>query len=168
LHGIRLRIVGIGGLLQEQVRHGTSEGVGRGSGFDYWLEVAILRIQPAEEVEDLTGFRNRMTDVAELVGDALELGAGVMDGEVALLYSAKLCFQEDGALELIVAEVPLDVGPEREGGDARLVDEVEDVGGDGGVYPVDKATVHLTPLGVTLGKRSGRTDMALQAELAEH
>jgi hypothetical protein len=43
-------------------------------------------------------------------------------------------------------EVPLDVRPEGEGSDARLIDMVEDVGGNGGVNPVDKAVVYLTPL----------------------
>ena len=41
-----------------------------------------------------------------------------------LLDGAEHGLQEDGALEFVVAEVALDVGPEGERRDARLVDEV--------------------------------------------
>jgi hypothetical protein len=73
-----------------------------------------------------------------------------VDGEIALLHTAKLCLQENSPLKFVVTEVAFNIRPEREGGDARLVDKIEDVGGDGGVDPVDDATIDLPPLGVAL------------------
>ena len=168
LRCVRLGVVGVGGLLQEQVRHRTSEGVGWGFGFDDGFEVAIFGAEAAEEVEDLAWLRDGVADIPELIDEALELGAVIMDGEVALLHAAELSFQENSALKLVVAEVALDVGPEGEGGDVRLVDEVEDVGGNGGVDPIDKAAVNLPPLGVALSDRCRRADMVLKPELAKH
>jgi hypothetical protein len=50
-----------------------------------------------------------MPDVAKLIGEAFELGAVILDGEIALLNRAKLCFQENDTLELIVMGVTLNV-----------------------------------------------------------
>jgi hypothetical protein len=128
---------------------------------DMWFVAPVSR----NHSEELGGWA---ATPAELISEALQLGAVVMDGEVALLDAPELSLQEDSALELVVAEVALDVGPEREGGDVGLVDEVEDVGGDGGVDPVDKTTVDLTPLVVALGDRRRRAAVSLEAELAQH
>jgi hypothetical protein len=86
--------------------------------------MAIPGTEATEEIKNLAGFEDGVADVAQLISKVLELGAVVLDGEIALLDGAELGLQEDGALEFVVAEVALDVGPEGERRDARLVDEV--------------------------------------------
>jgi len=136
-------------------------------GRDHRLDVAILAVQPTEEVEDLARLRDGLSDVAQAISEELEAGAVVRDAEVALVEAAELSLQVDGALEFMVAEEALDVRPKGERGGARLVDDVEDVLVDGGVQPVDDAAVDLAPFGVALrhGRRS--LDDVIEAELAE-
>lgn len=62
----------------------------------------------------------------------------------------------------------LDGGPEGEGGDVGLVNQVEDIGGNSSVDLVDDATVDLMPLSITLGEQRRRTDMVLKAEFAKN
>lgn len=45
-------------------------------------------------------------------------------------------------LHFIVAEEALNVRPDGEGGQVRLVDEVEDTLGDGGVDPVGEGVIN--------------------------
>ena len=40
-------------------------------GGDHWFEVAVARIEPTEQVEDLAGLGDRMTDRTQLIGKAL-------------------------------------------------------------------------------------------------
>jgi hypothetical protein len=61
----------------------------------------------------------------------------------------------------------LNIRPEGKGCDAWFVNKVEDIGGDGGVYPVDEAVVNLAPFGVALGCGRRRADMGVEAEFAE-
>jgi hypothetical protein len=109
-----------------------------------------------------------MADIPKLIGKALEFGAIFMDREITLLNRAKLGFKEDSAFELVVTKVTLDIRPEGEGCDVWFVDKIEDIGGYGGVNPVDKATVNLPPLRSALGNRRGRSNMIFEAELAKN
>lgn len=163
---VRLGVVGVAGLLQEQVRHRTSEGVWWRLGFDDRLYRSILGAEATEKVEYLTRLGDGVADVTKLVGEALEFGAVVVDGQVALLDVAEFSLQKNGALELVVTKVAFNVGPERERRDARLVDVVEDVLGDGGVDPIDDAAVDLSPFGGALGDRRRRKHMVVKAKLA--
>jgi hypothetical protein len=160
--------MGVGGLLEQQVRHRAPEGVGWGFGFDDRLEVAEFWVEATKEVEDLARLRDGVTDVPELISETFEFGAVIVDGEIALLHTAKLCLQENSPLKFVVTEVAFNIRPEREGGDARLVDKIEDVGGDGGVDPVDDATIDLPPLGVALSDWRRGADMVLKTKLAQH
>jgi hypothetical protein len=129
--------------------------MGWGFGFEDWFEVAVFGAQTTEEVENLARFRDWVADVAELVGETLELCAVIMNRHITLLHIAELGFQKDGAFKLVVSKMAFNIRPEGKGGDVGLVDEIEDVGGDGGADPVDEATVDLSPLGVALGDRRG-------------
>ena len=120
-------------LLKKQIGTGSYEGMRRVLGRDHRLDVAILAVQPTEEVEDLARLRDGLSDVAQAISEELEAGAVVRDAEVALVEAAELGLQVDGALEFMVAEEALDVRPKGERGGARLVDDVEDVLVDGGV-----------------------------------
>jgi hypothetical protein len=92
-----------------------------------------------------------VTNIADLIGQPLELAAVFMDGEISLLHAPELSFEEDCSLEFVVTKVAFNIRPKGEGSDARLVDEIKDICGNGGVYPVDKATVDLSPSGSVLG-----------------
>jgi hypothetical protein len=139
-----------------------------GFGFDDGLEVFVRGAKAVEEIENLAWFRDRVTDIPELIGEAFQLGAIIVNGEITLLHTPELSFQEHGALKLVVAEVALDIGPEGEGGDAWFVNEVEYVGGNGCVDPVDNATVDLAPLDIVLSERCWRTDVVLKPEFVKH
>jgi hypothetical protein len=84
--------MGTRGFLQEQVRHGASEGVGWGFGFDDGFEVAVGGVEATKMIEHLARLRDGMADVAELIREGLELDAVVMDGEFPLLHAAELSF----------------------------------------------------------------------------
>jgi hypothetical protein len=101
--------------------------------------MAVPRTEAAEEVENLTGLGDGMADVAQIIGEALELGAVVVDAQVTLLDAAELRLEVDSTLELVVAEERLDVAPEGERRGVRLVDDVEDGLLDGVVEPIDDA-----------------------------
>jgi hypothetical protein len=83
-----------------------------GFALDDGLDVAVARVQAAEQVEHLTGLGDGVPNVAQVVGEALELGAVLVDAQVALLNAAELDFVEDSALKFVVAEQGFDV-PQR-------------------------------------------------------
>jgi hypothetical protein len=132
------------------------------------LDVAVAGIQTAEQVEDLTRLGDGMPDVAQIVGEALELGAVVSDAHVALLNAAELRLVVDGALQFVVAEEGLDITPESECRGVRLVDDVEHRLLDGGVEPIDDAMVNLTPLGRALCQRRRIAHMVGDAEFPKN
>lgn len=76
--------------------------------------MAVLRVETTKHVEHLTWLRDGLADVAEVVGEGLELGAVVGDGHVTLVEVAELCLIEDGALELVVVVQVGDGRPEGE------------------------------------------------------
>jgi hypothetical protein len=67
------------------MRAGTEEyvwWVARGDGRD---GVAVLWVEAAKQIQHLTWFRNRLTNVVKVVSHRLELGAVVSDGEITLV-----------------------------------------------------------------------------------
>jgi hypothetical protein len=139
-----------------------------GFGGEHGLDVAEFWIQASKEIQDLARLGNRMTDVAEVIGELLQLGAIVRDGEITLDSAAKLGLEQDGAVELIVSEETFNLGPDSEGRGIWLVDEIEDSLVDGCVEPVDDTTVNLAPLGVTLVNERRRANMADETEFAKN
>jgi hypothetical protein len=132
------------------------------------LNMAVPRTEAAEEVENLTGLGDGMADVTQIVGEALELGAVVVDAQVALLDAAELRLEVDSMLELVVAEERLDVAPEGERRGVRLVDDVEDGLLDGVVEPIDDAMIDLAPLRRTLRQWRRGADVVGNPELAKN
>ena len=118
---------------------GALEGVRRVLGGDDRLDVPKTRAEAAEEVQHHAWFRDRMADVAQLIGEAFELGAIVIDGHVTLHQGTQFGLQLYGALHLIVLEEAGDGVPEGERVVAVVADGVEDALGDGGEDPVDDA-----------------------------
>jgi hypothetical protein len=134
LAGVGLVILAQLELLKQKVGPRTHKGVsfGREHGFD----MAGILVQAAQQVQHLARLINWMADVAKVVGELLQLGAVVRDGEITLDDATKLGIKEHRALHLIVSEKTFDVRPNGECGGIRLVDEVEDALGDGGVEPI--------------------------------
>ena len=54
--------------------------MGWGFGFDYRLDMAVFGMETTKEVEDLVWLGDRIANVAQIVGEVLELGAVVSDG----------------------------------------------------------------------------------------
>jgi hypothetical protein len=145
-------------LLEEQVGAGTHEDVRLGG--EHRLDVAVLGVQSAEEVQHLAGLGDGMTNVAQFVGELLQLGAVGVDAEIALDDAAEVSLMDDSTVHLVVAEETFDVRPDGECRGIGLVDEVEDALVDGCVEPVDNGVVDLTPFGVAIGKGRQRTNVA--------
>jgi hypothetical protein len=91
----------------------------------------------------------------------------VRDGEITLHLTVVLSLKENRVLHFIVAEEALNVRPDGEGGQVRLVDEVEDTLGDGGVDPVGEGVINL-PLRVAVVDGRHRVDLVDEAEFAEN
>ena len=74
-------------------------------------------------------------DVAELIGEALEAHAVVINGGVILVAPKKFLLQKHKTLKLVIGEEIVDLGPH----DTRVVilrdDRVEDVRRDGEIEP---------------------------------
>jgi hypothetical protein len=124
--GLRLGVVFVAGFLEQQVGPRTHEGVWRIFSLDDRLDMAIPRMQTAEEVEDLARLGDGVANITQIVGEAFELGVVLVDAHVALLKTAKFGLEIDGALQLVVAEQSLDVAPKGEGRGMWLVNDVKD------------------------------------------
>jgi len=71
LIGIGLGVMLLAEFLKDEERSGTHECMGWEFGGDHWFEVTVVRIEPTEQVEDLAGLGDRMTDLTQLIGKAL-------------------------------------------------------------------------------------------------
>ena len=165
LTGLRLVIVLQLKFLKGEEGARALEGVGRTPGGDHRLDVAVPGVQPAVKVEHLARFRDGLANVTKFVGEALEMGALLVDAGVALRDGPQLGLEEDSTVHLVVVEDVLDGAPEGERGDARAVDDVEDTFVDGGVDPIDDRLVDLPPLGGALSHGRRRADELVEAEL---
>jgi hypothetical protein len=154
-------------LLKEKVRACTSKCVGWELGLDRWLEVAVFGIQVAQHIKNLAWLRDGEADITQAIGNVLELGAVVVDAQVALLDGAELNLQVHSALHLVVAEQALDGAPDGECRGIQLVHVVEDAFGTGGLEPVDDCVVVHLPLRIALAERRWGEDVRPEAEFAE-
>ena len=97
--------------------------------------MVVLLVEAAKHRQDERLVGNCLTNVAQSVGERLELGAVVMDGHVTLRCVAKFRIQSKGAAFLVVVE---EVGdgvldlPRRR---PRCHDDAEELGGDQAVNP---------------------------------
>lgn len=135
---------------KKKIRASTHKRVRRELGGDHRLDVAVRRVQPAEEIEDLARLGDGVTDVAKRVGELLEASAVLADRHVALMKGTELSFDVDRALEFVVTKETFDVVPDEVRRGTRLVDDVEHILGDGVVDPVHDAVVEHVPLGVAV------------------
>lgn len=75
------------------------------------FDVEIARIKTSEEIQHLAWLSDGVADVAELIGEAFELGAVLVDRKIALLSRAQFRFKIDRTLQLVVEEETLDDVP---------------------------------------------------------
>jgi hypothetical protein len=153
-------------LLEKKVGTCAHERVGLGS--EHKFDMAEFGIQATEKVQDLARLGDGMTDIAQVVGELLQLGAVLVDAEVTLDDIAEFRLEQDSALKLIVSEETFDFCPDGEGGSFKFVDEVEDTLVDGGVDPICETAIHLLPLGVAIDDGRRRADMAGETKLAKN
>lgn len=164
LPGLNLVVMRELDFFEEQVGVGAHEGVVLGG--DHRLDVMVLPVEAAEEIEYLIRLRDGLADVPQTVGELLEVGAVVGDAEVPLVEAAEFGLQ-DGALQFVVAEQAFNVRPDGEGGRAGIVDDIEDVLVDGCVEPVDEAAVDLTPFSGALLDGHRRLDEVVKDGVEE-
>jgi hypothetical protein len=104
---------------------------------------------------------------ASAVDEALHLAAVVVDGEGALGERTELSVDEHGVRRAVVEELFLKTEPGDPGGDAiAVMDDIEQVGGDGVVEPKHHYAIHPRPGRVRYAGRIVE-DMVLQGEAAE-
>jgi hypothetical protein len=124
-------------------------------------------IEAPQDIQNKSPVLNGFAEVGEGVGPALHLAAVVINGEGALGEGAELDVEEHGAGLSVVQELLFKTKPSSPSGDAvRLVDDVQEVGGDGVEDPGDDHAIHARPRWIV--EAGGVTEnMVLQREPAE-
>ena len=82
-----------------------------------------------------------------------------------MLHGTQLDLEEDGSLQLVVAEQTLDGVPQKEGVLAITANHVEDAVGDHGEDPVDDAGVDHVPFAVAFRSGGGVRTWPLRPNL---
>ena len=142
-------------LLEKKLGAHLAEGGKRILAIDGGDHVAKFGVEAAEQIHHLIVLTDRMPNVGELPGQHLQLGAVLSHGEITLHEGTELRFEVDDAGEAIVVEQFLNHRPDSDGSVVLLHDDVEEVGGDGGVEPVDDALVDHGPLRIGEAGRGG-------------
>jgi hypothetical protein len=124
-------------------------------------------VEAAQDVQYKGTVLNGLTNISKSVSHALHFVAVVVDGEGTLGEGAKLGVEQHGVGLTIVEELLFDAKPSCLSGEAvRLVDDVQEVGGDGVEEPGDDDAVHARPR--RIGEvRDVTEDVVLQGEAAE-
>lgn len=91
---------------------------------------------------------NRLTDVAQLIGQFLEAAGVLCDVHTTLDEVAEFSFQVHSMMQLIVAELLADLGPDDVRRWLGSASDGEQILRDGVVQPVDNALVDHAPVRV--------------------
>jgi hypothetical protein len=98
--------------------------------------------EPTQDVEHQCAVLDKLAEV----GEALHLATVVVDGEGALGERTELGVDEHGARRAVVEKLLLKTEPGGPGSDAiAVMDDIEQVGGDGVVEPRHYHTIHPRP-----------------------
>lgn len=108
-------------------------------------QVAKLVVKPAKNRQDESLVGDWLVDIAQRIGQGLELGAVVVHAHVALRSVAELGVEGEGAASLVVAEEVVDGEPNLARGGAGGHDDAEQLRGDGAVDPVEDGEVVAPP-----------------------
>ena len=132
--------------------------------------VPEVLVEAAGEGADEELVADLFPQITELIGELLEAHAKIIDGRVKLLAPVKLTIEEDLALQPIVGEEAVELGPDRIGVVLVVHHGVEEVAGDGEVEPADDGGVEDHPLLVVDHERRvhGAVHVAVQEVLTEH
>jgi hypothetical protein len=142
--------------LQDEEGARANEGVRWELGGDDQLDVTVTRVEATKEIQHLARLGDEVADVTKLIGEALELGAVVVDREVVLLCGTQFGLKVDRAVYLVVEEEALIGVSQGESGEARPTNNVEDGLGDSGGDPVDDTGVNHAPLAPQTGSATER------------
>jgi hypothetical protein len=124
-------------------------------------------IETPQNVQHQSSVLDGLAEVGKGIRHALHLAAVVIDGEGTLAKSAKLGVEEHGAGLAIVEELLFNPEPCCPGGEAVvLMDDVQEVGGDGVEEPREDDAVHARPHRI-VGAGVVAEDVILQGEAAE-
>jgi hypothetical protein len=100
-------------------------------------------VEATQDVEHQGAVLDWLTEVGQGISHAFHLAAIVVDGESTLTEGAKLGVEEHGTRLTVVEELLFKPEPGRPGsGGVVLMDDVQEVGGDGVEDPGQNNTVH--------------------------
>ena len=102
-------------------------------------------VQPVNDVEDEHLIRDKLVEIAKILGHALEAAAVVDDGQIALSEGAELLVGVEGTGGALPQELGLDGEPNHSSGNVALGDGVGEVVGDGAEEPGTNDAVHPHP-----------------------
>jgi len=100
-----------GELLHEQLSLGVGVGGEGPSTPEVGGDDGVLLVEAAKNVEDESAIRDVFAKITELLGLLLELGAVVVDAEIALTEVAEGGVEVEGAVLLVPKELVLDSEP---------------------------------------------------------
>lgn len=123
--------------------------MGRILGSDDGNGVAILGAESAKHVQDLTGLANGLADVAEGIGELLQLVGVLRDIHVALKQTPELRLQVDSTVELIITELIMDRIPDDVRRSFGGADDGADVFGNRIVEPAKETLILHDPIWIT-------------------
>ena len=124
-------------------------------------------VEVAKDIQHKSVVLYGLAKISKGIRHALHLAAELVDGEGTLGEGAELGIEEHGMILAVVQELLFKAEPHSLSGDAvTLVDDVQEIGGDGVEDPSDDHTVHVGPHRVV--KAGGVTeDMVLHREVAK-
>jgi hypothetical protein len=153
--------------LEEQVGAGGEEGVRRVLAGDHRNSVAILGGETPEHVEDLRRLTHRLADIAQRVGELLQLAGVGLDIHVALDQALELGLQVNSAVKLMVPELIMDRVPDGVGRSLGGTNNGTHILGDSIVQPAKDTLIYHGPLGITaVGWSRSKRKMGADAKLS--
>lgn len=108
--------------------------------------MAKLWIQSATKVKNLIFFANWLANVTKRIGQGLQLGARLHDGEIALASASEFNFNVDCGRQSVVEEQIGDGAPDVMGIATELHHKIQNFFGDGSIQPIDNGRVYHLPI----------------------
>lgn len=124
-------------------------------------------VEPPHEGMEKRSISNHLPKLAKLVADGFDALAEDANGAIALRDGAKLGVESRNAGVAIVLEEAAELGPDVASGGAVGDHEVEQLGGDAGVEPLNNGEVVLEPAWIVRSRRSITGDMVEERASSE-